>query len=67
MLKSILTSFARSYGRALGRTAARRTSWLAVPLLIVVVVLGILEVAGGGLSASALGPLAPTFLQIIGR
>lgn len=45
MLKSIFTSFARSYGRSMGRTAARRTSWLAIPMLLVVVAIGLAQLA----------------------
>lgn len=48
MFRSILNSFARSYGRQMGRTAARRTNWIAIPMLILVVVLGVLEATGAG-------------------
>ncbi|MBX0326949.1 hypothetical protein K2Z83_04540 [Oscillochloris sp. ZM17-4] len=43
MLRSIFGSFARSYGRQLGRVAARHTSWLAIPVLIGVIWYGIAE------------------------
>lgn len=66
MFKSIMSSFARSYGRQMGRTAARRTAWLAIPMLLVVVVLGILELTGGGLAAGQLGPAIPELLHLIG-
>lgn len=56
MLKSILKSFAWSYGRQMGRNAARRTSWLALPLLILVVIVGLLELFGGGLGLTRLLP-----------
>lgn len=43
MLRSILSSFARAYGRGMGRSAARQTAWLAIPILIAVVFLGFTE------------------------
>ena len=46
MLKSILDSFARAYGRGLGYAAARKTSWLAIPMLIIVAVMGVAEMGG---------------------
>lgn len=68
MLRSILSSFARSYGRQMGRTAARRTSWLAVPLLLVVVVVGVLEATGnGGMVAHWLGPVQSSVMHLAGR
>jgi hypothetical protein len=68
MLRSILTSFARSYGRQMGRTAARRTSWLAIPLLVVVVVVGVLESTGnGGMVMHWLGPVQASVMHLVGR
>jgi hypothetical protein len=46
MFKTILNSFARAYGKGLGYFAARSTSWLAIPLLIIVVVMGVAELGG---------------------
>jgi hypothetical protein len=39
-IESFLRSFVRAWGWGLGKQAARRTGWLLVPLLIVLVVLG---------------------------
>jgi len=64
MFRSILSSFARSYGRQLGRTAARRTAWLAIPILMVVGVLGVLEMTG---NARILGPMYPTLMHLVGQ
>ena len=57
MLHSILSSFARGYGRQMGRHAANSTRWLALPLLLLVLVLGALELGGGKLVAPLLGPV----------
>lgn len=63
MLRSILASFARSFGRGLGYTAARRLGWLALPLLLVVGILGLLELLSGGqLSRLALPTVPPSIL-----
>jgi hypothetical protein len=66
MLKAILSSFARGYGFSMGRHAARATKWLAIPLLLGVVLLGILELVGG---VSVIGPLLgpfPAMLNLLG-
>jgi hypothetical protein len=71
MFRSLLSSFARSFGRQLGRTAAYRLRWLAIPLLIVVCLLGLLDLASGGelsrvslpiVPPSILGPALPKIL-----
>lgn len=63
MLRLILSAFARSYGRAMGRRAARVTGWLAIPLLIAVGLLGLIELLSGGeLSRLALPIVPPTIL-----
>lgn len=49
MLNLIFRSFARGYGRKLGYIAARRTSWLAIPILIIVAI-GVLAMGGDFLS-----------------
>lgn len=62
MLRSILSSFARSFGRGLGYRAARSLSWLAIPLVIIVVIVGVIELLSGGeLSRLAL-PIVPTLM-----
>ena len=43
MLRSILNAFAHSYGRTMGRHAANRTRWLAIPMLILVIFIGLAE------------------------
>jgi hypothetical protein len=64
MFRSILSSFTRGYGRKMGSIAARRTSFLAVPLLVVVVVIGYLEITGGSSVVSQwFGPI----LHLVGR
>jgi hypothetical protein len=68
MLRSILSSFARSYGHQMGRTAARRTRWLAIPLLLLVVTVGVLEATGsGGMVMHWLGPVQTSVMHLIGR
>lgn len=57
MLQTILRSFARAYGRSLGYSAARRTSWLALPVLVLVLVVGLVEFATGGQLSRLAGPL----------
>lgn len=67
MLKSLLSSFVRAIGRSLGYTAARRLKWLAIPLLIVVAVLGYMEVTGSGVSLHHIAaPGIPTILHTFG-
>jgi hypothetical protein len=57
MLRSIISSFARAYGRGLGYAAARKTAWLAIPMLILVVVLGLLELSGTFSITQLVGPV----------
>jgi hypothetical protein len=67
MFRTILSSFARGYGRSLGRIAARRTAFLAVPLLIVVLAIGYLEISGARLDSRMLGPVYPMVMQLMGK
>jgi hypothetical protein len=39
----MIRSFASAYARKQGYIAARKTSWLAIPLLIIVVLFGLAE------------------------
>lgn len=59
MLRSILNSFARAYGRGLGYSAARKTSWLAIPILIVIVVFGVAELDKVQMVWQSIGRLIP--------
>lgn len=43
MFRELMRSFVRAYGRQQGYQAARKTSWLAIPLLIIVVLFGLAE------------------------
>lgn len=54
MLKSILNSFGRAYGRRMGNSAARYTGWLVLPILVVVGIIVFIEVMGGGSNLTAL-------------
>lgn len=65
MLRSILSAFARSFGRSLGYTAARRVGWLAIPVLIIVAILGMLEISGVSLY-HIVAPGIPSVLRAIG-
>jgi hypothetical protein len=56
MLKYILRSFAGGYGRTMGRKAAHATGWLAIPLLVLVVVVGLMEIVGPGVGFRELLP-----------
>lgn len=59
-LPSLLSAFARAYMRQLGRTAARRTSWLAIPVLILVALLALWQMGQHGVNlAHVVGPLLP--------
>lgn len=68
MLKGFLSSFVRGYGRSLGREAARQTRWLALPVLLLVVVLAVMEFTGNG---GQVARMVPSFLsgasRMIGR
>lgn len=56
MLKAILRSFAWGYGRSMGRKAANATSFIALPILLLVVVLGVMELSGTGFDLRSLLP-----------
>jgi hypothetical protein len=56
MLKAILRSFAYGYGRTMGRKAANATGWLAIPMLILVAVLSLMELMGAGVGLRGLLP-----------
>lgn len=60
MFRGLIGSFVRAYGRQLGRTAARRTSWLAIPVLILVALLGLWQLGQSGVNLVHIaGPLIP--------
>jgi hypothetical protein len=61
MLKSILSSFARSYGRRMGSTAARQTGFLALPILVVVAIICMIELLGGRSPADLLNFVTTLF------
>lgn len=61
MLRSILSSFARAYGRGLGYSAARKTGWLILPVLVVVGIIVMIEVLGGTSPAELLHSVTAMF------
>ena len=65
MLRSILSSFAHSYGRTLGRTAARRTAWLAIPVLIIVAIMALMGIDASNLH-HLVAPGIPGVLHALG-